>query len=76
MKPKNKSKIEINNARKEQLRIAKETERKLSLIKSGKATPDQLISWGGKTSVESQLAAQENELKTLDEARKKHMTTS
>lgn len=63
--------IEINNARKEQLRIAKGTERKLSLIKSGKATPDQLISWGGKTSVESQLAAQENELKTLDEARKK-----
>lgn len=63
--------IEINNARKEQLRIAKETERKLSLINNGKATPDQLISWGGKTSVESQLAAQENELKTLDEARKK-----
>lgn len=63
--------IEINNARKEQLRIAKETERKLSLINSGKATPDQLISWGGKTSVESQLAAQENELKALDEARKK-----
>lgn len=63
--------IEINNARKEQLRITKETERKLSLINSGKATPDQLISWGGKTSVESQLAAQENELKALDEARKK-----
>ena len=61
--------IEINNALKENLRIAKETERKLSLINSGKATPDQLISWGGKASVESQLATQQKESKALDEAR-------
>ena len=50
-----KKQLEINEARKEQLRIAKETERKLSLINSGKATPDQLISWGGKSSVRVRL---------------------
>lgn len=63
--------IEIINARKEQLRITKETERKLSLINSGKATPSELITWGGKATVESQLATQEKELESLDEARTK-----
>lgn len=61
--------IEINEARKEQLRIIEETEKKLSLINNGKATPDQLMTWGGKSSVEAQLTAQEKELKTLNEAR-------
>lgn len=61
--------IEINEARKEQLRIIEETERKLSLINNGKATPDQLMTWGGKSSVEAQLTAQEKELKTINEAR-------
>lgn len=63
--------IEIINARKEQLRIIAETERKLSLINSGKATPSELITWGGKATVESQLATQEKELEALDEARTK-----
>lgn len=63
--------LEITDARKEQLRLSKETEKKLALINSGKATPDQLISWGGKASVESQLATQQKESKALDEARDK-----
>lgn len=67
--------LEINEARKEQLRIIEETERKLSLIKSGKATPEQQIAWGGQSYLESQLAAQEKELQALDAARTKSYDT-
>jgi len=67
--------LEINEARKEQLRIIEETERKLSLIKSGKVTPEQQIAWGGQSSLEAQLAAQEKELQALDATRTKSYDT-